>query len=187
MSNSEEMFYDALIEQIDIDANQTFVKTADGQLKTFPKASKFHAVGARGVLKVKADGDFVFWAYTEQRLRRWPERDVQPIELQSYAGLWGWRLDGLDDLIATKPGFIPGRDGRYVEDETEKVEIDVPPEFFELCQARGISVEQALRGLVADVCGLQNYVDNPREDGFGSNGSDERMYAQQWFDRAYFL
>ena len=42
-----------------------------------------------------------------------------------------------------------------------------------------------LRGFIADVCGLMNYVKLPREDGYSSHGSDERDYAEQWFDRAY--
>jgi hypothetical protein len=77
-----------------------------------------------------------------------------------------------------------GKDA-MIKDETKPLEIAVPPEFFALCAERGIEVIDALKGLIADVCELQNYVSNPREDGYSSNGSDERMYANQWFDRAY--
>jgi hypothetical protein len=42
-----------------------------------------------------------------------------------------------------------------------------------------------LRGFVADLCDLQNPVARPREDGYSSNGSDERLLAQAYFERAY--
>ncbi|MES2877494.1 MAG: hypothetical protein V4713_03660 [Pseudomonadota bacterium] len=187
MSDSDQIFYDMTIKSIDIKVNQTVFETTDGLAKTFQKAISFHQVGSRGVLTVKTDGDFLFRAYPDPRLRRWPEQDIPANEDEGYFGAWSWRLDGIEDRITAKPGLIPGEGGRYIKDETDKVEIDIPPEFFQLCESRGITVEQALRGLIADVCGLQSYVNNPREDGFISNGSDERMYAKQWFDRAYFV
>ena len=187
MSDSEQRIYDATIKSIDAKGNQTVIELADGQAKAFPKATKFHQVGERGVLTIKADGEFLFWPYPDQRLRRWPEQDIPVDEVRGYMGAWSWRLDGSDDRITVRPGFIPGQGGRYIEDETDKVEIDIPPEFFGLCEARGVSVDQVLRGFIADVCGLHNFVNNPRADGFSSNGSDERMYAKQWFDRAYFV
>lgn len=72
-----------------------------------------------------------------------------------------------------------------IPDQTTPLTIQIPPEFVALCADRKIEPSDVLRGLVADVCGLQNYVANPREDEYSSNGSDERMYAAQWFDRAY--
>lgn len=63
--------------------------------------------------------------------------------------------------------------------------LDLPPEFVDLCSTKGISVEQVLRGFIADLCGLQNYLDEPREDGYSSNGSDERHMAHDYFERAY--
>lgn len=187
MSHQEPMFYDATIRSIDTEGSSTVIETVDGKTKAFPRAFRFHQVGARGVLTVKADGDFLFWPYPDQRLHRWPERDMPADESRSFPGAWSWRLKGSDVRITVKPEFIPGEGGRYIEDQTDSVEINVPPEFTALCASRGITVETALRGFIADVCGLQNYVNNPREDGFSSNGSDERMYAGQWFDRAYFV
>jgi hypothetical protein len=32
---------------------------------------------------------------------------------------------------------------------------------------------------------LNSYLPHPRADRFSSNGRDERMYAEQWLDRAY--
>jgi hypothetical protein len=187
MRHSEQKFYDATIKNIDTEGNQTDIETVDCQTISFPRAILFQKVAARGVLTVKVDGDFLFWAYSDQRLRRWPEQDMPADESRDFPGAWSWRLNGSEERITVKPGFIPGEGGRYIEDETDKVELDIPPEFMELCESRGITVEQALRGFIADVCGLQSYVNNPRADGFSSNGSYERMYAEQWFDRAYFV
>lgn len=185
-SIAERKFYDATIKSIDVEAKQTIIEMPDGLVRVFPKANWYHnQVGERGVLTVMANGDFLFWTYAEQQLRRWPEQDVPANKRKGDPGLWSWRLDDGEDRIIVKPGFIPGKGGQYVEDETEKVEIDVPPEFFDLCESKGLTVEQVLRGFIADVCGLQNLVNCPREDGFCSNGSDERMYAEQWFDRAF--
>lgn len=183
---SEQKYYDATIALVDAEVNQTVIEIAAGQMMTFPKVNQFHKAGLRGVLTVKADGDFLFWAYPDQSLRRWPEQDIPANPIKGQAEAWSWRIDRCDDRITVKPGFIPGVGGQYIEDQTEKVEIDVPPEFRELCETRGVTVEQALRGFIADVCGLQSYVITPREDGYSSNGSDERMYAEQWFERAYF-
>jgi hypothetical protein len=73
-----------------------------------------------------------------------------------------------------------------IKDSTVPLEIRIPPEFIQLCKSRGLTPEDALRGFIADLCGLQNYIAEPREDGYSSNGSDERMMAREWFDRAYF-
>lgn len=184
-TNEPQRFYDALVKQVDHTAQQTIIETADGRALTFPKAFQYHHEGARGVLTLKEDGDFAFWPYIEQRLRRWPEQDYPGDEAKGYPPFWSWKLEGSEERISCKPHFVPGKDGSFVEDETEPVEIPVPPEFFELCASRGRTVEDVLRGFIADVCGLQNYVVNPRADGYSSNGSDERMYADQWFERAY--
>jgi hypothetical protein len=72
-----------------------------------------------------------------------------------------------------------------IPDQTIPLTIQIPPEFVALCSVRGMTAPEVLRGFIADVCNLKNYVENPRADEYSSNGSDERMYAQQWFGRAY--
>jgi hypothetical protein len=134
-----------------------------------------------GVLRDAKDGrgGWYFNAYFEQRLRRVPERDVRD------SGLWAWRLEGEDGLIELYEGVVPGLNGAFVPDATQIVEIGLPAEFVALCEERGRDPVGVLRGFMADLCGLQNYVRCPREDGLSSNGSDERMYADQYFERAY--
>lgn len=64
-----------------------------------------------------------------------------------------------------------------------KVEIDLPPEFVELCASDAVEPQRVLRGFIADVCGIMNWMSNPRSDGYSSNGSDERRYAQAYYER----
>ena len=139
------------------------------------------AVGQVGALREAKDrrGGWYFNAYLEQRLRRAPERDVRD------SGLWAWRLDGDDGLIELYEGVVPGVAGAFVPDATQIVEVGLPAEFVALCEERGRDPVKVLRGFMADLCGLQNFVARPREDGLSSHGSDERMYADQYFDRAY--
>jgi hypothetical protein len=64
-----------------------------------------------------------------------------------------------------------------------RVTLQLPPEFIDLCQADGVAPEVVLRGFIADLCGLMNWISDPRSDGYSSNGSDERLYAQQYYRR----
>lgn len=64
-----------------------------------------------------------------------------------------------------------------------KLSLELPIEFVELCEADGVTPEIVLRGFIADLAGIVNRQANPREDGYGSNGSDERGMAQDYYDR----
>jgi len=64
-----------------------------------------------------------------------------------------------------------------------RVILDLPPEFVALCAADGVAPETVLRGFIADLAGIMNWQANPRADGYSSNGSDERNYAQAYYDR----
>jgi hypothetical protein len=44
---------------------------------------------------------------------------------------------------------------------------------------------ELLRSFVGDLAGIQNFSACPRADGYGSNGSDERDYAEAWLLRAH--
>ncbi len=61
--------------------------------------------------------------------------------------------------------------------------IELPTEFIELCEADGVTPEIVIRGFIADLCGIMNYVSAPRQDGYSSNGSDERTMAQDYYER----
>ena len=176
---------EAVLTAIDPEA-QTVTFSSQGREVSYPsKLVGYFKVGQIGHLRERGDDlrtPFTFWTYPDQRLRRWPEEDIP--KGNALHGSWCWRLEGEDRKIYVREGIIPGEGGRFVPDETEAVELDVPPEFIELCQSKGLTAEAVLRGFIADVCRLQNFVVNPREDGYSSNGSDERQKAEDWFDRA---
>lgn len=76
----------------------------------------------------------------------------------------------------------------------KRVAFNVPPEFVELCKSRELSPTEALKGFIADLCEISIYVSDAKEphnarllrEGYQSNGSDERMMANAYFDRAHF-
>ena len=135
-------------------------------------------IGTIGRLRLPSDGRaFGFCAYPDQRLRRKHEDDDPRLSL------WGWQIE--DRSFACKAGVIPGRDGLVVSEDTQTVVLKVPRELITLCSRSSIQAETVLRGFIADLCSLQNWISCPREDGYSSNGSDERQLAQAYFRRAY--
>ncbi|MGY4831850.1 hypothetical protein ACVNIS_24970 (plasmid) [Sphaerotilaceae bacterium SBD11-9] len=126
-------------------------------------------------------GACYFRAYTDPSLRRVPELDGA-LGGQAWVG---WRCDAKPGGFTAPAGLIPGENGRFVPDETVEVTLRVPPEFVRQCRRVQRTPLELLRGFVGDAAGIQNYVSNPRADGYGSNGSDERDMAEAWINRAY--
>ena len=96
----------------------------------------------------------------------------------------GWRSETQPEGFLAPRGIVPGANG-FVADDTQNITIAVPSEFFDLCAEVNLSPEVVLRGFIADVAALDNYLNCPRADGYGSNGSDERMMARDYFERAH--
>ena len=65
----------------------------------------------------------------------------------------------------------------------QSITIELPDEFISLCEADNIEPILVVRGFIADLCGIMNWAHSPRQDGYGSNGSDERMKAQEYYQR----
>lgn len=65
----------------------------------------------------------------------------------------------------------------------QRITLELPAEFVELCAADGVTPETVLRGFIADLAGIINWANAPRADGYGSNGSDERDMAQAYYER----
>ena len=63
------------------------------------------------------------------------------------------------------------------------VKLALPPEFIDLCRHDQVAPETVLRGFIADLCGIINWADAPRADGYSSNGSDERRMAEEYYER----
>jgi len=54
----------------------------------------------------------------------------------------------------------------------KNITIELPAEFIALCEADGIEPEQVIKGFIADLAEID-----------GSNGSDERMKAREYYNR----
>jgi hypothetical protein len=71
------------------------------------------------------------------------------------------------------------------------VTLDLPQEFIDLCKRHDVTPEEVIKGFVADVSGIINWGHPdpsqgrfPRpNDGYQSNGSDERRLALEYFER----
>lgn len=67
-----------------------------------------------------------------------------------------------------------------------KLTLELPPEFIELCDRDGVTPETVLRGFIADLSEIMNWQSNPA-DGYSSNGSDERRMAGEYYERVGYL
>ena len=63
------------------------------------------------------------------------------------------------------------------------VTIATPAEFMRLCERHQAKPDVVLRGFIADLCGIINWVKEPRPDGYASHGSDERRLADEYYER----
>lgn len=63
------------------------------------------------------------------------------------------------------------------------VTLKLPEEFIDLCRRDQVQPDAVLKGFIADLCEIISWHSNPRTDGYCSNGSDERSYAQAYYDR----
>jgi hypothetical protein len=142
-----------------------------------PHVSSF-SVGAIGRLRLPTEGrEFAFNAYPDQRLRRAPSSD------QPQVRRWGWRIG--ERVFTVEIGVIPGRAGKVIRRNTQRVSLELPSEFLDFCSSRKIAPERVLSTFIADLCALTNLYVCPREDGYTSSGSDERELAHAYFDRTW--
>lgn len=127
-------------------------------------------------------GAAIFHRYEDQSLRRLPELDIHE---HGRAEPVGWICGSKPCGFYAPVGLIPGEGGQFVRDNTVAITLRVPPEFVRECSRVQMSPEELLRSFVGDLAGISNYLSIPRADGYASNGSDEREYAQAWLDRAH--
>ena len=76
---------------------------------------------------------------------------------------------------------------QWVPMDADGVTLRVPPEFVRECRRVQMTPQELLRSFAGDLAGIQNFVACPRADGYGSNGSDEREYADAWLHRAHTM
>ncbi|MBL8438425.1 MAG: hypothetical protein JNM61_09520 [Zoogloeaceae bacterium] len=70
-----------------------------------------------------------------------------------------------------------------MQDRKQRLTLELPPEFIAVCAVDGVTPELVLRGFIADLAGIMNWANAPRADGYGSNGSDERRMAREYYER----
>ena len=63
------------------------------------------------------------------------------------------------------------------------ITLELPEEFLNLCQEDDTTPEAVLRGFIGDLCGINPLITEPREDGYNSHGSDERLMAREYYER----
>ena len=172
--------YDAELIRIERDC-RLLVFRAAGRVYVLPTASTtWWAVGTIGRLSLrKKPAEYSFRAYPDQRLRRLDALD------EADADAWAWTFTDTSRVVLVKAGVIPGQNGAVVPEETRALSLQVPREFVQLCDRFKLHPAAVLRDFIADLCALQNPASRPREDGYGSSGSDERLLAQAYFERAY--
>jgi len=176
------MYYDAQLIQVTTDP-PCLVLTYQGRVLELPTLAGgtdwlAQFINSTGV--ARWDSPMACWRfdpYLDQSLRRVVEiDDGDEIGWSNAANPGGW----------TAPrAILPGAAGAFVAADTQEVRIAVPAEFFDLAERYGLSVEDLLRGFVADACRLDSPMDNPRADGYCSNGGDEEELAETYLERAY--
>lgn len=67
--------------------------------------------------------------------------------------------------------------------KNNRLTLELPLEFVHLCRRDHVAPELVLRGFIADLCELVSWADQPRTDGYCSNGSDEREMARAYYER----
>jgi hypothetical protein len=172
--------YDAELIRIERDCRLVVFRAA-GRVYVLPTANAtWWAVGTIGRLSLcKEPAEYSFRAYPDQRLRRLDALD------DADADVWAWTFTDTSRVVLVKAGVIPGQNGAVVREESHALNIAVPYEFVQLCARFKLLPACVLRGFIADLCALQNPASRPREDGYGSSGSAERLLAQEYFERAY--
>jgi hypothetical protein len=172
--------YDAELIRIERDC-RLLVFRADGRVYVLPTGNTtWWKVGTIGRLTLhKKPAEYTFRAYPDQRLRRSPALD------DAEADEWAWKLTDTSGVVLVKAGVIPGQNGAVVAQDTQPLSLDVPDEFIQFCAQLKLHPADVLRSFIADLCALQNSVSRPREDGYSSNGSDERLLARAYFELAY--
>jgi hypothetical protein len=182
-----------VLKAVDTERNELSIAVGSAQISVpafNPGALSFaqDQVGKIGGLEPRSDhqlqqlaGGYVFVPYLDQSLKRVYEMDRCKKGVVTHA----WTCDRWPGGFLVAPGLVPGTDGAWLPRNSQMSEVEIPSEFSELCNEVGLEPVDVLRGFIADLCNLQNMESNPREDGFSSNGSDERDMAESYFERTY--
>jgi len=62
-----------------------------------------------------------------------------------------------------------------------KITLELPNQFLDLCDHDGVKPDLVLRGFIADLCSVYDWQSGAYK--YITNGSDERHYARAYYDR----
>ena len=176
----EQSFYNARLKTL---TDKEAVYEWGGKTILLPRPAQIEQlqqqIGQIGLLVIDEEGGEpgFFTPYAEQRLLRVMQYD-RPHH-------WAWQLEGAEELILTQAGTVPGIDGKVVIDATRPLVLACPPEFDDFCSYYNQQAEDVLRAFIADVCGLRDVPESPREDGYHSDASDEQKLASRYMAAVY--
>jgi hypothetical protein len=177
-ASDDRYLYDAVLMRIDSVRGILIFNVGGATHRVSSPLFSCFSPGAVGRLRLPTEREpFAFQTYADQRLRRALEAD------DVGGNRWGWRIG--ERRFVVQSGLLPGHDGAVVRRDTEAVALDLPREFLDFCDGRGLNPATVLRVFIGDLCGLSNLFECPREDGYTSNGSDERDLAKGYFERAF--
>jgi hypothetical protein len=177
-THTDGYLYDAVLTQVDAARGTLIFTVADTTHRLSTPHITYFTAGAIGRLRLPTERQpFAFHIYADQRLRRAPELD-EPSKQRC-----GWKIG--DRRFTVQSGLLPGRNGNVVPRDTQPLTLDLPREFLDFCEVRGLTPSAVLLAFIADLCALQSLFVCPREDGYSSNGSDERNFAESYFQRTF--
>lgn len=129
-----------------------------------------------------------FDAYCDQTLRRAFDLDDYEYLDNSYnLNCIGWRNAKNPDGFLAPRGILPGEDGRFVSDNTEKYLFAIPFEFIELATRMKTDPATLLKTFIADTCNLQSTPELPRADGLSGRGTEALRKARDYLRTAWRL
>jgi hypothetical protein len=118
------------------------------------------------------------------------ERTDAKIAAEDMAGdllIWiehlAWASADLDRRRTSVAGRLLALRNRRPKPKGRRLTIELPDELIDLCASDGTDPQTVLRGFIADLCGIMNWASDPRDDGYSSNGSDERDMAYAYYQR----
>lgn len=105
--------------------------------------------------------------------------DNPPITLEDLAGLRHLERDGLKVYDEADISFLSEtktKERAARREELRSLALVLPDAFLALCEEVNATPAAILQGFIADLCHLE-------ERPYVTNGSDERLFAEQYFDR----
>ena len=136
----------------------------------------------------RSTASYRFDAYCDQTLRRaFDLDDYEYIDSDYNLNCIGWRNGKNPDGFLAPRGIIPGEDGRFVSDNTEKHLFAIPFEFIELATRMKTDPATLLKIFIADACNLQSTPELPRADGFSGRGTEALRKARDYLRTAWRL